>query len=84
LTDQNFHQKIMRSKQTMWRLWAKAIGEKAHKKDHIADQIAAVRTVIFLSYLVTNLFIVAGVIRHWNDEPVHIYIESADGKERVI
>jgi len=74
----------MRSKQTMWRLWAKAIGEKAHKKDQVADQVALIRTIIFLSYLVTNLFIVAGVIRHWNDEPVQIYIESADAKERVI
>lgn len=51
----------------MWRLWAKALGEKAHKKDHVADQVALVRTVIFLTYLVTNVFIIAGVIRHWND-----------------
>jgi len=58
----------MNSKQTMWRLWAKAIGEKAHKKDHVADQVALIRTIIFVSYLITNMFIVAGVIRHWNDE----------------
>lgn len=51
----------------MWRLWAKALGEKAHKKDQIADQVALIRTVIFVTYLITNLFIVAGVIRHWND-----------------
>jgi len=50
-----------------WRLWAKALGEKAHKKDHIADQIAIIRTFIVVSYFVTNSFIVAGVIRHWND-----------------
>jgi hypothetical protein len=52
----------------MWRLWAKALGEKAHKKDLIADQVAIIRTIIFLTYLITNFFIVAGVIRHWNDE----------------
>jgi len=51
----------------MWRLWAKALGEKAHKKDQIADRVAIVRTVIFITYLITNIFIVAGVIRHWND-----------------
>lgn len=53
---------------TIWRLWAKAIGEKAHKKDHVADKVAMLRTVIFATYLLTNCFIVAGVIRHWNDE----------------
>lgn len=52
----------------MWRLWAKALGEKAHKKDHVADKVALVRTLIFTTYLVTNAFIVAGVARHWNDQ----------------
>ena len=54
-------------KKTLWRLWAKAIGEKASKCDKESDYIAHIRTVIFLTYLITNLFIVAGVIRHWND-----------------
>jgi hypothetical protein len=52
----------------MWRLWAKALGEKAHKKDCVADKVAIIRTVIFATYLITNAFIVAGVIRHWNDK----------------
>ena len=52
----------------MWRLWAKAIGEKAHKKDDVADKVAIIRTFIFATYLITNAFIVAGVIRHWNDQ----------------
>ena len=51
----------------MWRYWAKALGEKATKNDREADHIARLRSAIFLTYLVTNLFIVAGVIRHWND-----------------
>jgi len=50
----------------LWRLWAKAIGEKAGDTDEEADKIACVRTLIVLSYIVTNCFIVAGVIRHWN------------------
>ena len=50
-----------------WRLWAKALGEKGSKNDREADHIARIRTVIFFTYLITNLFIVAGVIRHWND-----------------
>ena len=59
---------------SIWRLWAKAIGEKAHKKDHVADQVAILRTVIFGTYLLTNCFIVAGVIRHWNDETI-VHVE---------
>ena len=50
-----------------WRWWAKALGEKASKCDKESDKIAVIRTVIFLSYLITNGFIIAGVVRHWND-----------------
>jgi hypothetical protein len=49
----------------MWRLWAKALGEKTGKSDEEADKIAVIRTLIVVGYLVTNAFIVAGVIRHW-------------------
>jgi hypothetical protein len=49
----------------MWRLWAKALGEKTGKDDNEADRVAVIRTLIVLAYLVTNAFIVAGVIRHW-------------------
>ncbi len=51
----------------VWRLWAKALGEKASDLNHEADRVATIRTFIFVSYLITNVFIVAGVIRHWND-----------------
>jgi hypothetical protein len=60
----------------LWHLWALALGQKAHKKDDVADRVALVRTVIFVTYFVTNMFIVAGVIRHWNDEPAQIIIEG--------
>lgn len=50
-----------------WKVWAKALGEKASPKKKEADTVALIRTLIFLSYLTTNAFIVAGVIRHWND-----------------
>ena len=53
----------------MWRLWVKALGEKATKNDREADNVACIRTVLFLTYLVTNCFIIAGVMRHWNDAP---------------
>lgn len=49
----------------VWRLWAKALGEKSGSTDQEADRVAAIRTVVILIYIITNMFIVAGVIRHW-------------------
>ncbi|MEY4332183.1 MAG: Synechococcus phage [Bacteroidota bacterium] len=49
----------------MWRLWAKALGEKASSDNKEADRIALIRTAIILGYVITNAFIIAGVIRHW-------------------
>jgi hypothetical protein len=66
----------------MWRLWAKALGEKAHKKDCVADKVAGIRTVIFATYLITNCFIVAGVIRHWNDE-TQVLVEIHEAQPTV-
>ena len=50
-----------------WRLWSKALGEKAGNSDSEADRIAVIRTVILAIYIITNVVIVAGVIRHWHD-----------------
>ena len=50
----------------MWRLWAKALGQKEGVTDQEADFIAAIRTSIVALYIVTNLFIIAGILRHWN------------------
>lgn len=50
-----------------WRMWAKALGNKSGDTDDEADLIACIRTAIVLCYILTNLFIIAGVIRHWND-----------------
>ena len=50
----------------IWRLWAKALGEKTGDTDRESDRIACIRTIIVLSYIITNCFIMAGVIRHWN------------------
>jgi len=59
----------------IWRWWAKSLGQKASKKDHEADKVAIIRTLIFATYLVTNAFIVAGVIRHWNDNQINVEVE---------
>jgi hypothetical protein len=64
-------------KTNTWRLFAKALGEKASKCDREADKIALIRLLMFLSILITNCFIVANAIRHWNDETkIEVYVES--------
>ena len=52
----------------VWRLFAKALGEKASKCDRESDTVAMIRMFIFTTYLITNAFIIAGVVRHWNDK----------------
>lgn len=53
----------------LWRLWAKALGEKDGKSDRESDIIAGIRTLILIAYMVTNVAIVANAVRHWNDLP---------------
>jgi len=55
----------MKAMRKLWHIWAKALGEKAGATKQEADMVALVRTFIVLSYLITNCFIIAGVIRHW-------------------
>jgi len=57
----------MSKRKSAWRIWAKALGQKDGKDDREADIIAGIRTLIFISYLVTNVAIVANAVRHWND-----------------
>ena len=51
---------------SMWRLWAEALGQKEGITNSEADVVAAIRTAIVILYIVTNLFIIAGIMRHWN------------------
>jgi hypothetical protein len=68
----------MKNSKTLWRWWAKSIGEKASKCDKESDAIALIRTLIFTTYLITNTFIIAGVIRHWNDKTtIEVYVDRA-------
>ncbi len=50
----------------IWHIWVDALGQKANPTDkNHSDYVAIVRTIIFITYLTTNIFIVAGIIRHW-------------------
>lgn len=63
----------------MWRLWCKALGDKATECNKESDIVAYIRTAILAAYLITNAVIVAGVIRHWNDGQTS-YVECVDAK----
>ena len=52
------------------RTWKYALGSFNDRKTKKYDNaVASIRTLILLTYLITNGFIIAGVIRHWNPKP---------------
>ena len=51
-----------------WNVWCKALGQKASNCDKVSNQVAVVRTAIFVTYFMTNIIICMGVFRHWNDK----------------
>jgi len=54
----------------IWKVWKYSLGSFSDDKTKPYDNyVAIIRSIIFVSLLTTNLFIVSGVIRHWNDLP---------------
>ena len=54
----------------LWRIWKYALGSFSDEKTKEYDNpVLIVRSLIFVSYLITNCFIISGVIRHWNNVP---------------
>lgn len=49
-----------------WSIWAKAMGPRISTSDAEADLAAAIRSLKYLIEFITCIFIVSGVIRHWN------------------
>jgi len=49
----------------LWRLWAKALGEKSSPDDKEADKVAWLRTFLITQAVITNMFIIANAVRHW-------------------
>ena len=53
-----------------WNIWKYALGSFSDEKTKEYDNyVVIVRSIIFVSYLITNCFIISGVIRHWNNVP---------------
>jgi len=51
----------------MIKIWKYALGSFSDDQTKEYDNaVLLVRSFIFLTYLITNCFIVSGVIRHWN------------------
>ena len=73
----------------VWRLWCKALGEKATNNDIESDVVAIIRTLILFSYLITNCFIIAGVIRHYDnkqqvDQQIQCGVSTGKEENRVL
>ena len=70
----------------LWRIWKYALGSFSDEKTEPYDNyVVLVRSVIFVSYLVTNCFIISGVIRHWNNVPIErLPIQSEPIQEEYI
>ena len=49
----------------MWRLWARALGEKVGEDNKRADKVAFIRTLLILQAVITNLLIVLNIIKNW-------------------
>ena len=50
------------------KIWKYSLGSFSDEKTAPYDNyVAGIRTIIFVSYMVTNAFIVSGVIRHWDN-----------------
>lgn len=50
----------------VWKIWADTLGVKADiNDDKHSDKVAIIRTLILLVYLITNIFIIINIIKHW-------------------
>ena len=57
-----------------WKVWKYALGSFQDETTKDYDNIICViRSMIFLQLVITNSFIIAGNVRHWNDhyQPPH-------------
>ena len=61
--------------QEIWKIWTYTLGsfndEKTKKYD---DIICTLRSIIFIQLVVTNCFIIAGNIRHWEKSPSSVIV----------
>jgi len=52
----------------VWEIWKYSLGSFSDDKTAPYDNyVAGIRTLIVVSYMVTNVAIVANAVRHWDD-----------------
>lgn len=49
----------------MWRLWAKALGQRASECNLESDRVALIRTLLIIQGVIANIFLIANAIHHW-------------------
>ncbi len=49
----------------LWRLWAKALGEKIGETNKEADNVAFFRTIIIMQAIITNILMSINIIITW-------------------
>jgi len=64
----------------MWRIWAKALGQKEGRDDKEADTIAIIRTLIMFQLIVTNFFIIAGNVKNLFFDTTPVTVEQVNTK----
>ncbi len=73
------HKSIGTKIRSLLTIWKYSLGSFSDDKTSPYDNyIAGIRTIIFVSYMVTNAFIISGVIRHWNNTPTNISPQTVD------
>ena len=69
----------------LWTIWKYSLGSFSDDKTQEYDNyIALLRTVIFTSYLITNCFIIAGVIRHYDNQQIQCGVSTGKEENRVL
>ena len=48
-----------------WKLWARALGEKASTNNKEADRVALIRTIIVLYAITVDTFILLNILYGW-------------------
>ena len=64
----------------MWRIWAKALGQKDGRDVKEADKIAIIRTLIMIQLIITNFFIIAGNVKTLFFSPPGVTVEEVTTK----
>ena len=65
LKSQNQKHGISTERVKFWKLWARALGEKASTDNKEADRVALIRTIIVLYAITVDTFILLNILFGW-------------------